>query len=406
MSRPTSDSAHVRPPLEGVRILAFEQFGAGPWATMQLADMGAEIVKIEDPESGGDVARYVPPYTSDRDSLYFQSFNRNKKSVTLDLRRPGSKDVLHRLVRASDAVFNNIRGDLPSKLGLDYDALSPVKSSIVCCSLSAFNRRGSRAHEPGYDYIMQAYAGWMSLTGEPGTPPQKAGLSMVDYSAGVLAALGMVSAILSARETGRGCDVDVNLFESALAHLAYLGTWHLTAGYEPRRWPDSSHPSQVPSQVLPTSDGWIVVMCAKEKFYRSLVRIMGAPELADDPRFGTFEARMENREALSTALKELSRTRATAEWLEALRGEVPCAPVNTVAQAVLDDQVTEGKMVLETQHPQLGAVRQLASPIRIAGATPPRRIGPALGEHTDQVLRDYAGATDDEITAWRGDGVV
>ena len=323
VSRPTSDSAHVRPPLEGVRILAFEQFGAGPWATMQLADMGAEIVKIEDPRSGGDVARYVPPYTSDRDSLYFQSFNRNKKSVTLDLRRPGSKDVLHRLVRASDAVFNNIRGDLPSKLGLDYDALGPVKASIVCCSLSAFNRRGSRAHEPGYDYIMQAYAGWMSLTGEPGTPPQKAGLSMVDYSAGVLAALGMVSAILSARETGRGCDVDVNLFESALAHLAYLGAWHLTAGYEPRRWPDSSHPSQVPSQVLPTSDGWIVVMCAKEKFYRSLVRIMGAPELADDPRFGTFEARMENREALSAALKELSRTRATAEWLEALRGEVP-----------------------------------------------------------------------------------
>ena len=407
MSRKTSEpSAHVRPPLEGVRILAFEQFGAGPWATMQLADMGAEIVKIEDPRSGGDVARYVPPYTSDRDSLYFQSFNRNKKSVTLDLRRPGSKDVLHRLVGASDAVFNNIRGDLPSKLGLDYDALGPVKASIVCCSLSAFNRHGSRAHEPGYDYIMQAYAGWMSLTGEPGTPPQKAGLSMVDYSAGVLAALGMVSAILSARETGRGCDVDVNLFESALAHLAYLGAWHLTAGYEPRRWPDSSHPSQVPSQVLPTSDGWIVVMCAKEKFYRSLVRIMGAPELADDPRFGTFEARMENREALSAALKELSRTRATAEWLAVLRGEVPCAPVNTVAQAVLDDQVTEGEMVLETQHPQLGAVRQLASPIKVSGVTPPRRIGPALGEHTDQVLRDCAGASDDEIAAWRENGVV
>ncbi len=406
MTRTTSDSADIRPPLEGVRILAFEQFGAGPWATMHLADMGAEIVKIEDPRSGGDVARYVPPYTSDRDSLYFQSFNRNKKSVTLDLRRPGSQEVLHRLVRASDAVFNNARGDLPARLGLDYEALGPVKASIVCCSLSAFNRRGSRAGEPGYDYIMQAYAGWMSLTGEPGTPPQKAGLSMVDYSAGVLAALGMVSAILSARETGRGCDVDVNLFDSALAHLAYLATWHLTAGYEPRRWPDSSHPSQVPSQVLPTSDGWIVVMCAKEKFYRGLVRIMGAPELADDPRFGTFEARMENRDALSAALKVLSRSRTTAEWLEALRGEVPCAPVNTVAQAVLEDQVAEGEMVLEMQHPQLGTVRQLASPIRVSGATPPRRVGPALGEHTDEVLRDYAEATDDEIAAWRKDGVI
>ena len=406
MTRTTSDSADIRPPLEGVRILAFEQFGAGPWATMHLTDMGAEIVKIEDPRSGGDVARYVPPYTSDRDSLYFQSFNRNKKSVTLDLRRPGAQEVLHRLVRASDAVFNNARGDLPARLGLDYEALGPVKASIVCCSLSAFNRRGSRAHEPGYDYIMQAYAGWMSLTGEPGTPPQKAGLSMVDYSAGVLAALGMVSAILSARETGRGYDVDVNLFDSALAHLAYLATWHLTAGYEPRRWPDSSHPSQVPSQVLPTSDGWMVVMCAKEKFYRGLVRIMGAPELAEDPRFGTFEARMENREALSAALKELSRTRTTAEWLEALRGEVPCAPVNTVAQALLEDQVAEGAMVLETQHPQLGTVRQLASPINVSGVSPPTRIGPSLGEHTDEVLRDYAGATDAEIAAWREDRVV
>ncbi len=401
-----SDSDAVRPPLEGVRILAFEQFGAGPWATMHLADMGAEIVKIEDPRSGGDVARYVPPYTSDQDSLYFQSFNRNKKSVTLDLRRPGANDVLHRLVRASDAVFNNLRGDLPAKLGLDYSALGPVKPSIVCCSLSAFNRRGSRAHEPGYDYIMQAYAGWMSITGEPDAPPQKSGLSMVDYSAGVLAALGMVSAILGARETGRGCDVDVNLFDSALAHLAYLATWHLTSAYEPRRLPDSSHPSQVPSQVLPTSDGWMVVMCAKEKFYRSLVRIVGAPQLADDPRFATFEARMENRDALSAALKELSRMRTTAEWLEALRGEVPCAQVNTVAQAVLEDQVAEGEMVLEMEHPGLGAVRQIASPIRVAGAAPPARIGPALGEHTDQVLRDYAGATDEEIAAWREGGAI
>ena len=389
-----------------MRVLAFEQFGAGPWATMHLADMGAEIVKIEDPRSGGDVARYVPPYTSERDSLYFQSFNRNKKSVTLDLRRPGAKDVLRRLVRASDAVFNNLRGDLPAKLGLDYAALGPVKPSIVCCSLSAFDRRSSKAHEPGYDYIMQAYAGWMSLTGEPDATPQKSGLSMVDYSAGVLAALGMISAILGARETGRGCDVDVNLFDSALAHLAYLATWHLTAGYEPRRLPDSSHPSQVPSQVLSTSDGWMVVMCAKEKFYRSLVRIMGAPRLADDARFATFEARMENRDALSAALKKLSRTRTTAEWLEALRGEVPCAPVNTVAQAVLEDQVAEGEMVLEMHHPSLGTVRQIGSPIRVSGATPPARIGPALGEHTDQVLRDYAGAIDDEIAAWRKAGVV
>ena len=155
---------------------------------------------------------------------------------------------------------------------------------------------------------MQAYAGWMSITGEPDSPPQKAGLSMVDYSGGLMAALGMVSAILGARQSGRGCDVDVSLFDNAIAHLAYLGAWHLSAGYQPQRWPDSSHPSQVPSQVLPTADGWLVVMCAKEKFYSSLVSIMGAPELADDPRFRTFADRLENREVLGPILKDLSRT--------------------------------------------------------------------------------------------------
>lgn len=406
MTAITQDSGHGRLPLDGVRVIAFEQFGAGPWATMHLADMGAEIIKVEDPQTGGDVARYVPPYTSKEDSVYFQSFNRSKKSVTLDLRRPESKDVLHRLVKASDAVFNNLRGDLPSKLGLDYDSLGPVKPSIVCCSLSAFGRHGARAGQPGYDYIMQAYAGWMSITGEPDSLPQKAGLSMVDFSGGIMAALGMVSAILSVRETGSGCDVDVSLFDNALAHLSYLGAWHLTSGYEPRRWPDSSHPSQVPSQVLPTADGWMAVMCAKEKFYRSLVRIMGAPELGNDPRFNSFEARMDNREALGAALKKLSRARTTAEWLEDLRGEVPCAPVNTVGQALQDSQVAEDRMVLEMEHPDLGTVRQLASPIKFSGTTPEHRLGPSLGQHTNEVLRDYAGATDQEIAAWRSKGVL
>ncbi len=400
---PTSNG---RLPLEGVRVLAFEQYGAGPWGTMHLADMGAEIIKVENPDTGGDVARYVPPYTGHEDSVYFQSFNRSKKSVTLNLKHPDARGALHRLVRASDAVFNNLRGDLPSKLGLDYATLGAVKPSIVCCSLSAFGRRGPRASEPGYDYIMQAYAGWMSITGEPDSPPQKAGLSMVDYSGGLMAALGMVSAILGARETGRGCDVDVSLFDNAIAHLAYLGAWHLTSGYHPRRWPDSSHPSQVPSQALPTSDGWLVVMCAKEKFYRSLVTIMGAPDLADDPRFRTFADRLENRETLGPILKDLSRKKTTAEWLDDLRGKVPCAPVNTVEEALADPQVADGGMIASIEHPTLGAIRQPANPIKVGGAPPRHRPGPALGEHTDQALRDYAGASPREIADWRAAGVL
>ncbi len=406
MTTPPDHTPGPRLPLDGVRIIAFEQYGAGPWGTLPLADMGAEIIKVENPDTGGDVARYVPPYTGDQDSIYFQSFNRSKKSITLNLKHPDAKDVLHRLVVSSDAVFNNLRGDLPAKLGLDYQALGPANPAIVCCSLSAFGRHGPRAAEPGYDYIMQAYAGWMSITGEPDSPPQKAGLSMVDYSGGLMAALGMVSAIVGARQTGRGCDVDVSLFDNAIAHLAYLGAWHLSAGYQPQRWPDSSHPSQVPSQVLPTADGWLVVMCAKEKFYANLVTIMGAPELADDPRFRTFADRLENREVLGPILKDLSRKQTTARWLELLRGHVPCAPVNTVEEALADPQVAEDEMIATVEHPTLGTVRQPANPIKIAGAPPDHRPGPSLGQHTDQVLRDYAHASNQEIATWRTTGVL
>ncbi|MDE3001039.1 MAG: CoA transferase [Gemmatimonadota bacterium] len=397
---------HQHPPLAGMRIVSVEQFGAGPWGTMMLADLGAEIIKVENPGTRGDVARYVPPYTTDRDSLYFQSFNRNKKSITLNLRNSGSGEVLHRLVTVSDGVFNNLRGDLPARLGLDYPSLSEVKASIVCCSLSAFGRTGPRADEPGYDYLMQGYAGWMSLTGEPDGPPTKTGLSLVDLGAGAMASLGMASAIFRARRTGLGCDVDVNLFDTALAHLGYVGAWYLTGGYEANRMPDSSHPSQIPSQVVPTKDGWLVVMCAKEKFFQNLAGILGTPELAEDPRFRSFADRLENREVLVPILKERFRERTTADWLALLRGKVPCAPVNTVAQAFADPHVDENDMILELPHPEFGTARVVASPIKVAGPSVEPRRGPSLGEHNEPILRDLLGYSTAEIEDLRGDGVI
>lgn len=392
--------------MEGLRFISIEQYGAGPWSTMFLADLGAEIIKIENPETGGDVARYVPPHTGDKDSVYFQSFNRNKRSMTLNLKHPRTTEILHPLVKTADGVFNNLRGDLPAKLGIDYAGLSKVKPSIICCSLSAFGRTGARATEPGYDYLMQGYAGWMSITGEPGGAPQKTGLSLVDLSAGVMAALGLVSAVMRARETGVGCDVDVNLFDAALAQTCYVGAWHLTKGYEPKRMPDSSHPSQIPSQVLPTKDGWLVVMCAKEKFYQNLVRIFGAPELAEDPRFNSFAARLENRETLAPLLKDLSKKRTTEEWLEVLTGEVPCAPVNTMAEAFLDPQAEADEMIIEMQHPQFDKVRVAGNPIKISDASVTHRRGPALGEDTDAILAEDLGVAGDEIERMRGEKLI
>ena len=404
----TEDRSEARQPLplDDVRVVGVTQYGAGPWATMIMADLGAQIIKIEDPRSGGDVARYVPPYTAEQDSVYFQSLNRNTKSITLNLQHEDSAQVLHGLVRVSDGVLNNLRGDVPSKLGLDYATLCAVKRSIVCCSLSAFGRTGRRAAEPGYDYLMQGYAGWMSLTGEPDGTPQKTGLSMVDFSAAELAALGCVSAIMRAWTTGVGCDVDVSLFDTALFHLSYPAAWHLTKGYQPGRMPDSSHPSQVPSQVLPTKDGYMVVICGKEKFYQNLVNIFGVPELADDPRFNGFAARLKSREALVPILKDLSRKKTTAQWLELLAGQVPCSPINTVEQAFADPQVTEDQMIIETDHPAFGTVRQVASPIKLSDATKEHHRAPALGEHTYEILTKHLDMSKAQVDRLRQDGVI
>ena len=255
--------------LSGVRILAVEQFGAGPFGTLHLADLGAEVIKIENPHLGGDVARSVPPYTIADDSLYFQSFNRNKRSLTLDLKHPDGQQVFRALVGQADAVFNNLRGDLPSKLGLRYDQLKTVNPKVVCCSLSGFGLDGPRQAEPAYDYLMQAYAGWMSLTGEPDGPPTKSGLSVVDYAGGVIAMLGMVSGLLNAERTGQGCEVDVSLLDTAVSMLSYVAIWALNRDYEPQRLADSAHPTLTPAQAFQTQDGYIVIFCAKEKILAS-----------------------------------------------------------------------------------------------------------------------------------------
>src|SRR5262249_44524155 len=275
-------------PLADMRVLAIEQFGAGPWATLQLADLGAEVIKIEDPTSGGDVGRYVPPFQEGEDSLFFETFNRGKRSVSLDLRHPHAQPVFEDLVQASDAVFSNLRGDQPRRLGLTYDQLRHVNPAIVCCSLSGFGTTGPRAAEGGYDYMMQGLAGWQMLTGEPEGPPTKSGLSLVDLSGGYAAAIALLSGVWRARRDGVGCDCDVSLFETALHELMYIGSWAATKGYVPPRRHNSAHPSIVPFQNFRAADGWLVIGGAKQKFWERLCEVIGEPALASDPRFETM----------------------------------------------------------------------------------------------------------------------
>ncbi|HEX9766680.1 MAG TPA: CoA transferase, partial [Nitriliruptorales bacterium] len=280
-------------PLQGVRIVAVEQYAAGPFGSVHLADLGADVIKIEDPLTGGDIGRYVPPYAEDEDSLFFETFNRNKRSLSLDISSEAGRAVFEDLVRHADAVYSNLRGDVPERLRLTYADLGAVNPAIVCCSLSAFGMTGPRQEEPGYDYVMQGMAGWMSLTGEPDGPPVKSGLSLVDYCGGFVAAIAMLSGIIAARRDGLGMDCDVSLFDVAVSMLTYPATWHLNGGFEPERLSRSAHPSLVPFQNFATADGWIVVGCAKEKFWHRLCQAIERPDLMGDPRFATFDDRRE-----------------------------------------------------------------------------------------------------------------
>jgi crotonobetainyl-CoA:carnitine CoA-transferase CaiB-like acyl-CoA transferase len=385
-------------PLADVRVLAVEQFGAGPWATLQLADLGAEVIKIEDPATGGDVGRYVPPYQDGEDSLFFESFNRNKQSVSLDLRTAAGRSVFEDLVRHVDVVFSNLRGDQPAKLRLRYADLRDVNPRVVCCSLSGFGMTGPRAGEGGYDYVMQGLAGWMSLTGGPDEPPTKSGLSLVDLSAGYVAAIAVLAGLWRARRDGVGCDCDISLFETALAELMYVGTWVASRGYRPERRGESAHPSMVPFQNLPTADGWIVLAAPKQKFWVAVCETIGRPELAEDPRFADFGARDRNRDVLLPILREAFRTRTTADWVQALAAAgVPCGPVNDVAGALEDPQVDARDGIVEYDQPALGVVRQAASPLRVGDEHRAAARAPFRGEHTEQVLRDLCGYSSDEV---------
>ena len=393
-------------PLAGIRVLTFENFGAGPFGSMYLADLGAEVVKIENRGQGGDATRNMGPYfLGENDSHFFQTFNLNKKSVTLDLKTAPGQAVFHRLVGTADAVLNNLRGDQPDKLGLTYEALRGANPRIVCAHLSAYGRDNERQAWPGYDYLMQAEAGYLHLTGEPGTPPARMGLSIVDFMTGITTALALISAIWGAQRSGRGRDVDVSLFDVALHQLSYPGTWFLNERHPTERMPRSSHPSAVPVQLTRTRDGWIFLMCMTQKFWLELMRIAAAPELSDDPRFATPELRRQNREILTPVLDAVFERDTTAGWLERLKGALPAAPVYDMPQALDNAFPVSTGMIRGVPHPLRPDFRAFANPIKLDGSRLPSRPGPALGADTASILGDL-GVAESELAGLRARNVI
>jgi len=381
-------------PLSRIRIVSVEQYGAGPFATLHLADLGAEVIKIENFHEGGDMGRAVGPlFFAPGDSYFHEAFNRNKRSLGLDLKHAKGQEIFRKLVEGSDAVFDNLRGDLPAKLGITYAQLANVNPRIVCVHLSAYGRSGSRASWPGFDYLMQAEAGYLSLTGEPDGPPARFGLSMIDMMTGTTAAMALLAGLLEARSTGRGRDLDVCLFDVAMHNLGYVATWYLNAGVVTNREPRSSHPSLTPSQLYRTKDGWLFLMCNKEKFWPALAEALRKPEWSTDPDYATFAARLKNRERITAELDAVLMTATTEEWMSRLRGKVPIAPVYDVRQALDNPFVAEQQLVLDFQHAQHGNIRGVASPVRVDGGdSQPRRAAPRLGEDTDALLEELGYA--------------
>ena len=376
-------------PLEGVRIIAVEQYGAGPYGTQLLADLGAEVIKIENPMTGGDVSRFVSPHLiGDTDSQFFQTFNRNKKSLSLDLKSDKGRAAFHKLVATADAVSNNLRGDIPAKLGIDYAALKAIKPEIVCAHLSAYGRGNSRESWAGYDYLMQAEAGFCSVTGEPDGPPVRFGLSIIDFMTGSMCATGLVASLLRAHKTGEGCDIDISLFDTALHQLSYPATWYLNDGKVTGRQPRGGHPSIVPSQLMEAGDGWIMFCCQTQKFWERAAERLGASEWISDPRFLKVEDRRENRAELQDLMEGVMKTQSVEFWMQKFAGYVPAAPVYDIAQALENPYLAEIEMVYEDVHPDMesGKIRLLSSPYKFNGKRLKGGIAPALGRDTDDLL--------------------
>jgi crotonobetainyl-CoA:carnitine CoA-transferase CaiB-like acyl-CoA transferase len=389
-------------PLVGVRILDLTQALAGPFATMILADMGAEVIKIEPPS--GDLTRNTPPHMVKDTSLYFVTNNRNKQGVVLDLKLPAALEAFYDLCRVSDVVIYNFSEGVADRLKIDADTLRGINPSLVVCNMTGYGRRGPDARRKAVDPIIQSLAGAVSITGLPGSEPVRAGIATADLSTGLYAAIGVLGALHARQRTGQGSGVEASLFHSQLSLLNYVGTYCAWSGEVPGPV-GSGHPGTVPSQVFRTSDGWITIDAGFDRHFRTLCDVLERPDLAQDERFINRLARARNRQELLPSIIELIEKRTTDQWIEILDGAgIPCGKVNNVKEALESAQSREYRSVRETSY-QGVPVKVLATPLWFDGEVEhPVRSPPALGEHTETVLRELLGYDERAIRAVASEG--
>ena len=398
-------------PLSGVKVISFEQYGAGPFGTQYLADMGADVIKVEPAGTSGDYLRDIGPYFIDGDnknsasSIFFQALNRNKRSITLDILTKEGKIILQKLVENADAVCNNLRGDVPEKLGITYEQLKPFNKAIVAAHCSAYGREGPRKNWPGYDYLMQAEAGYFSLTGEPSGPPARFGLSIVDYMSGLTMSFGLVSAVLSARSNGLGRDVDVNLFDTAMFNQSYMAAWTLNTEFKSERLDRSAHPILVPCQLYKTKDGWIYLMCNKESFWPVLCKKIGREDLSEDPRFENFACRQKNRDEITEILDKELMKKNTSDWLIEFGGIVPAAPILDLKQSLENPFLQDRQNIQHLKTKRGEDISLLKTPVHISDSQFEDTTAPELGADTQNVLQEV-GFSSEEIEIFKGNGII
>ncbi len=392
-------------PLDGIRVVDLSRVVSGPFCTMSLADMGADVIKIEEPGRGDESRAFGPPFLGG-ESPYFLSINRNKRSCTVNLKCDDGRAILQRLVAQADVLVENFRPGAMARLGLDYAALAPRHPRLVYCSISGFGDSGPDAARPGYDLIVQGESGLMDVTGEADGPPTRIGTSIADLTTGLMAAQGILLALYARQTTARGQQVRVAMLDTVVSLLTYnTGNFFATGEAPTRRGND--HPSVVPYQTLRAADGWINLGIANDALWRRYCGAIERPNLRDDPRFATAPERVRHRAHLIPIIESLTAQRSVQDWLDLLGAAgVPCGRIRNVAEACTNPQLTERGKIVERPHPTAGAVKMVGQPIEL-GDTPAsiRTAPPLLGEQTDDVLRE-AGYTDDEIRAFRAGGAV
>jgi crotonobetainyl-CoA:carnitine CoA-transferase CaiB-like acyl-CoA transferase len=391
--------------LDGIRIIDFSKALAGPYCTMLLADMGAEVIKVEMPGSGDDSRGWGPPFI-EGEAAYFLSVNRNKKSITLNLKDPKAKEIALKIIEKADIVLESNRPGVMTKLGLDYETVKKINPEIIYCSISGFGQTGPYSKRPGFDQVIQGYGGIMGLTGEKGGGPLKVGIAVTDIATGMFAATGILTALFHRERTGQGQHVDASMLDGQVSWLTYQAGRYLASGNVPERI-GSAHPLIVPYQDFEASDGFINIAAGNDNLWKKFCAVTDLSDIADDPKFATNPKRVENRDEVVAIVSKKIKTKTMQEWLDILNDAgVPCGPIYTVDQIFKDPQVLAREMLVEVDHPKCGKIQVTGSPIKLSET--PAEITthpPMLGEHNSSILQEF-GFSEKDITKLKEDKVI